>query len=144
MEKEDILQMEATNFIFNAPVVNLTTKASVIMKMIQENEEHTIYVVDETNKLVGMITDIDILAMISSKGVGEKIIKDEATAEDLMKKLDVEKDKTISLSSDSLEKVINNLNKSGKKVIPVINALKQPIGQVTRQSINIGVEKFFK
>jgi predicted transcriptional regulator len=144
MEKEDVLQMAATNFIDDAPMVNLSAKASVILKMIQENEEHTIYVVDETNKLVGMITDIDILAMIASKGVGEKIVKDEATAVDLMKKLDVEKDKTISSSSDSLEKVINKLNKSGKKVIPVVNSLKQPIGQITRQSVNTGVEKLFK
>ena len=144
MEKEDILQMAATNFIDDAPMVNLNAKASVILKMIQENEEHTIYVVDETNRLVGMITDIDILAMVASKGIGEKIVKDEATAADLMKKLDVEKDKTISSSSDSLEKAINKLRKSGKKVIPVVNSLKQPIGQITRQSVNIAVEKFFK
>ena len=144
MEKEDILQMAATNFIDDAPMVNLNAKASVILKMIQENEEHTIYVVDETNRLVGMITDIDILAMVASKGIGEKIVKDEATATDLMKKLDVEKDKTISSSSDSLEKAINKLRKSGKKVIPVVNSLNQPIGQITRQSVNIAVEKFFK
>ena len=144
MEKEDILQMKATNFINDAPTVNLNTKASVIMKLLKETDAHTLYVVDETNTLVGMITDLDILTRVSSKGLGEKIINDKATAADLMHKLDVGKDKTISSADDSLEIVIEKLNKSGKKVIPVVNSLNQPIGQASRQSINMGVEKFVK
>jgi CBS domain-containing protein len=137
---DEVLKSKAALFA-DVDVPRVTKKepwASIIEK-VKNTPEHTIFVVDESGKLIGIITDQDIVTALSKPELAEKLQQNKLSAKDVMTALDMGKD-TVAKSSDSLEDVIEKMQgtnalKRRLKVMPVVDKSGAPIGQVTRASI---------
>ena len=144
--KEEVLKSKVALFA-DMDVPRLTKKDiwNLIVEKVKSSEEHTALVVDESNILVGLITDQDILKALSNPGLAEKIQRNEAAAEDVMTSLSPDEN-TVAKSSDLLEDVIekmqgSNILKRRLKIVPVVDKSGAPIGQVTRASIQKSLDE---
>lgn len=144
---EEVLKSKAALFVdMDVPRVAKDEPWTSIVEKVKSGPEHTALVVDEDNKLIGLVTDQDILTALSSPNLAEKIQQGTLTAKDVMTPLDPDATDTVARSSDSLEDVIAKLqgdNIKGRRlrVVPVVNRSGAAIGQVTRASIRKSLDE---
>lgn len=147
--KEEVLKSKAALFAdMEVPRIIKKELWTSIVEKVKGSEEHTALVVDESNRLVGLITDQDILKALSNHALADKIQRNEATAEDVMAPLTPDEN-TVAKSSDSLEDVISkmqggNILKRRLKIMPVVDKSGAPIGQVTRASIQKSLDELLE
>jgi len=137
---QEVLRMKAALFVDpEAPRATPDEPLASVVEKVRSHPDHTVLVVDTSNKLVGVISDQDLLAALSDAALAEKIQKGEATAGDLMKPLTPDAD-TVAQSSDEIEDVIaklrgENAEQRPFKVVPLVDGSGSVVGQVTRSSI---------
>jgi CBS domain-containing protein len=143
---QDVLKMRAAIFADpDAPRANIDTPVSRVIRMLKDNPEHIVYVVDELNRLVGLITDQDVLVALATAKTARKIADDTLVAGDIMKPINIKETKSLSLTTDTLEDVIAKLGGEKRlKVMPVINPSGSPVGQVSRASIQRNLNELLK
>jgi len=138
---EQVLRSKAGLFVdTDVPCVTKDEPWASIVEEVRSQPEHTVLVVDEEKTLIGLVTDEDILAALSSPDLTEKIQRGEVTAGDVMTPLDPAKTDTVARESDSLEDVIaklqgDNIERRRFRMLPVVDALGVVKGLVTRASI---------
>jgi CBS-domain-containing membrane protein len=147
--KEEVLRSKAALFTdLNVPRVTHKEPLGSIVEKVKDAPEHTALVVNEANKLMGLITDQDILKALSAPDLADKVKRNEATAEDVMTPLAPE-ESTVARSSDSLEDVIEILQgrnrlKRPLKVVPIVDASGSAVGQVSRDSIQKNLDELLE
>jgi CBS domain-containing protein len=147
--REEVLKSKAALFAdMDVPRVTKKEPWTSIVEKVKSSEEHTALVVDESNRLIGLITDQDIITALSRPDLAEKLQHNQVAAEDVMTALDIEKD-TVAKSSDPLEDVISklqgsNILKRRLKIVPVVDKSGAPIGQVTRASIQKSLDELLE
>jgi len=144
--KEEVLKSRAALFVdIEVPRATKNEPWTSLVEKVKEAKENAVLIVDEAHKLIGIITDQDILKALSNPDLAEKIKSNEVTAGDIMTPLAPHED-TVARSSDSLEDVIAKLQgntslKQQLKVIPIVDASGIAIGQVTRSSIRKNLDE---
>lgn len=143
---QEVLNSKAALFA-DVDVPRITKKEpwNLIVEKLK-NPNHTVLVGDEYNKLIGIITDQDILSAITRPDLSEKLSQNQVTALDIMTPLYPEKTDTVVQSTDTLEDVIaklqgDNIQKRPFKVVPVVDNAFSIIGLMTRDSIRENLDK---
>jgi len=137
---QEVLRMKAALFVdAEVPRATQDEPLSSVVEKVKSHPDHTVLVVDAANRLVGMISDQDLLEALSNPELAQKIQGGEATAGDVMKSLTPNAD-TVALSSDDIEAVIAKLRGENAarrpfKVVPLVDPSGMVVGQVTRASI---------
>ncbi len=138
---DGVLQMKVASFVDDAPRVTKDTPVATVLKLVNDNADNTVHVVDESNRLVGIVTSQDVLTALSRTRLADRISKNSATAKEIMQTVDVDKATTIARTTDTLEDVINKIRRAKVRVVPVVNAEGQPVGQVSRKSIGRNLDE---
>jgi CBS domain-containing protein len=144
---DDVLKMKAALFVdVDVPRASEDEPWESIVKKVKDHQEHTVLVVDDANKLVGVITDQDILTAVSDPALTEKIANNQLTAREVMNRIDnpLQAD-TVAQSSEPIGSVIDKLQGANQlkrrfRVLPVISAEGIAIGQVSRESIQASLD----
>ncbi len=144
---DDVLKMKTALFVdVEAPRATEDELWESIVKKVRAHQQHTVLVVDDSNKLVGVITDQDILTAVSNPDLADKIASNQLTAREVMNRIEnpLQAD-TVAQSSEAIGAVIDKLqgaNKLGKRfrVLPVVSAEGIALGQVSRESIQASLD----
>jgi len=116
-----------------------------IVKKVKAHEEHTVLVVDAANKLVGVITDQDILTAVSDPALADRIASNQLTAGEVMSRIDPLHTDTVAQSSEPIGSVIDKLQGANQlkrrfRVLPVVSSEGIALGQVSRESIQSSLD----
>jgi predicted transcriptional regulator len=137
---EDVLKAKAGLFIDpDVPRIQGNENWNNFIQRVNVSPEQTALVIDNENKLIGMITSQEIIGALSEPDKAEKIKANTVTASDIMKELRPDSG-TVAQASDTLESVLNILkgkNPLNKrlKVVPIVDQRGSPLGQITRNVI---------
>ena len=137
---EDVLKAKAGLFIDpDVPRLQKDDMWNTFIQKVNNSSEQTALVVDNDNKLIGMITSQEIIKALSTPDIAEKIKTNTATASDVMNNLRPESG-IVAQASDTLEDVLNILKGKNPlqkrlKVVPIVDPRGSPLGQVTRSII---------
>jgi len=146
---EQALNMTAALFVDpDVPRATGDERWESIVEKVKKHDDHTVLVVDDSNKLIGLISNQDILNALSTgdKQLAAKVRNGEATARDIMTKIEPGKVDTVAYSSDTVQVVIDRLTGKNKekrvfRAVPVVNSDGTVVGQVTRSSIQKQLSK---
>jgi CBS domain-containing protein len=143
---DDVLKMKAALFVdVEVPRATEDELWESIVKKVKGHEEHTVLVVDGANKLVGVITDQDILTAVSDPDLADKIASNQLTAKEVMSRIDPLETDTVAQSSEPIGAVIEKLQGANRlkrrfRVMPVVSSEGVAIGQVSRESIQASLD----
>jgi CBS domain-containing protein len=143
---DDVLKMKAALFVdVEVPRATEDEPWESIVKKVKAHEEHTVLVVDAANKLVGVITDQDILTAVSDPALAGRIASNQLTAGEVMSRIDPLHTDTVAQSSEPIGSVIDRLQGANQlkrrfRVLPVVSSEGVALGQVSRESIKASLD----
>lgn len=144
---EEILQMKAALFAdVEVPRAVPDEPISSIVAKVQSYPEHTVLVVDQRNRLVGIITDQDMIGVLADPEKAARVESGELLARDVMTPLDPDQTDSVARASTPIETVIAKMrgeNTASRrfKVVPLVDNSGGVVGQVTRSSIQRGLDE---
>ncbi|HLF24746.1 MAG TPA: CBS domain-containing protein [Anaerolineae bacterium] len=136
---EQVLKMKARYFV--DPNVPRAPQTATVRSIIDNLQQHNrVFVVDERDQLIGIVSDQDVVEALKNADQAGRIKSGAATVAEIMTPLEPTQTDTVARDNEPLQAVIDKLsgkNSQGKpfRAVPVVNAEGNVIGQVTRGSI---------